>query len=122
MKPSIQAKLDRLAERHEEISHLLADRETIGNQTRFRELSMEYSRLGPVVERYQAYQRTLREREAAQEMSDGSDAEMRELGREELKTLNARIERDEEELARLLVPKDPYDDSNLYLEIRAGTG
>jgi peptide chain release factor 1 len=122
MKPSIQAKLDKLAERYEEISHLLADPDTIGNQTKFRELSMEYSRLGPVVERYQAYQRTVSERGAAQEMIDGDDVEMRELGREELKALNARIERDEDELAKLLIPKDPHDDSNLYLEIRAGTG
>jgi peptide chain release factor 1 len=55
-------------------------------------------------------------------MADGSDAELRELGREELKVLSARIERDEIELARLLIPKDPQDDSNIYLEVRAGTG
>jgi peptide chain release factor 1 len=122
MKPSIQAKLDKLAERHEEISHLLADPDTIGNQNKFRELSMEYSRLGPVVERYRAYQTTLSEQNAAQEMVDGSDLEMRDLGREELKVLADRIARDEEELAKLLIPKDPQDDSNIYLEVRAGTG
>jgi peptide chain release factor 1 len=122
MKPSIQAKLDKLSERHEEISHLLADPETISNQNKFRELSMEYSRLGPVVERYKSYQAAVAEHAAAQEMADGSDAELRELGREELKVLSARIERDEIELARLLIPKDPQDDSNIYLEVRAGTG
>ncbi len=122
MKPSIQAKLDKLAERHEEISHLLADPDTIGEQNKFRELSMEYSRLGPVVERYRAYQATVSERVAAQEMADGNDAEMRELGREELKILAARIESDENDLAKLLIPKDPQDDSNIYLEVRAGTG
>jgi peptide chain release factor 1 len=122
MKPSIQAKLDKLAERHEEISHLLADPDVIGNQNKFRDLSVEYSRLGPVVERYQTYQRALTERVSAQEMVDGSDLEMRELGREELKSLNARIETDESELAKLLIPKDPQDDSNIYLEVRAGTG
>jgi len=122
MKPSIQAKLDKLAERHEEISHLLADPDVIGNNNKFRDLSMEYSRLEPVVNQYRAYQSTMKERESAQEMADGSDPELSELGREELKTLNARIEGDEAELAKLLIPKDPRDDSNIYLEVRAGTG
>jgi len=122
MKPSIQAKLDKLAERHEEIGHLLSDPDVIGNQNRFRELSMEYSRLGPVVERYHAYHAKLSERKAAQEMADGDDAEMRELGREELKVLDERIAQEEGELAKLLIPKDPHDDSNIYLEVRAGTG
>jgi peptide chain release factor 1 len=122
MKPSIQAKLDKLAERHEEIGHLLADPEVIGAQNKFRELSMEYSRLGPVVERYKTYQSIVAERTAAQEMIDGNDPEMRELGREELKILADRIAIEEEELAKLLIPKDPHDDSNIYLEVRAGTG
>jgi peptide chain release factor 1 len=122
MKPSIQTKLDRLSERHEEIGHLLSDADVIGNQNKFRELSMEYSRLGPVVERYRAYQAALAERASAQEMIDGSDLEMRELGREEHKVLTERIEQDEVELAKLLIPKDPQDDSNIYLEVRAGTG
>jgi peptide chain release factor 1 len=122
MKPSIQAKLDKLAERHEEIAHLLGDPDVIGNQNKFRDLSMEYSKLGPVVERYAAYKNTLKERDAALEMIDGPDLEMRELGRDELKVLNTRIEQDEMELSRLLIPKDPQDDSNIYLEVRAGTG
>jgi peptide chain release factor 1 len=122
MKSSIQAKLDKLAERHEEISHLLADPDVIGNNNKFRDLSMEYSRLGPVVERYQSYQVALAEKVSAQEMIDGPDLEMRELGRDELKVLTARVERDEDELAKLLIPKDPQDDSNIYLEVRAGTG
>ncbi len=122
MKPTIHTKLDRLAERHEEVGHLLGDPQVIGNQNKFRELSMEYSRLGPVVERYKTYQATLAERMAAQEMIDGSDIEMRELGREELKVLSERIEHDENELSKLLIPKDPQDDANIYLEVRAGTG
>jgi peptide chain release factor 1 len=122
MKPSIQAKLDKLAERHEEISHLLADPDVIGNNNKFRELSMEYSRLDPVVGRYKTYLATLAERDSAQEMAEGADAEMRDLGREELKVLTARIEQEDDELAKLLIPKDPQDDSNIYLEVRAGTG
>jgi peptide chain release factor 1 len=122
MKPSIQAKLDKLSERHEEISHLLGDPEVIGNNNKFRDLSMEYSRLEPVVVRYKAYQDALAEKVSILEMIEGPDVEMRELGREELKVLTARVEQDEDELAKLLIPKDPQDDSNLYLEVRAGTG
>src|ERR671912_612675 len=64
----------------------------------------------------------LAERTSAREMAEGADNELRELGREELDSLNARLEREEEELAKLLLPKDARDDSNIYLEVRAGTG
>ncbi len=122
MKDSIRRKLEKLAERHEEVSHMLADPAVIADTTKFRELSMEYSRLDPVVERYRAYLSLLAERTAAQEMADGADNELRELGREELASLDARLEREAEELAKLLLPKDARDDSNIYLEVRAGTG
>jgi peptide chain release factor 1 len=122
MKDSIRRKLEKLAERLEEVSHLLADPGVIADNNKFRELSMEYSRLDPVVTRYRAYLELLAERIAAQEMAEGADNELRELGREELGSLNARLEREEEELAKLLLPKDARDDSNIYLEVRAGTG
>ena len=122
MKDSIRNKLDKLVERQEEVSGLLADPQIIANNDRFRELSMEYSRLDPVVLRYREYQQLIGEREHAQAMADGADAELRELGREELGALAAKIERETEELAKLLLPKDPRDDSNIYLEVRAGTG
>jgi len=122
MKDSIRRKLDRLAERHEEVSALLAEPAVIGDQKKFRELSVEFSRLEPVVERFRAYQRSLSERDSAREMAEGADPELRELGREELQALEERIEMEELELARLLVPKDPRDDANIYLEVRAGTG
>jgi peptide chain release factor 1 len=122
MKDSIRRKLEKLAERLEEVSHLLADPGVIADNAKFRELSMEYSRLDPVVERYRAYLSLLDERTSAQELADGADNELRELGREELASLNARLEREEEELAKLLLPKDARDDSNIYLEVRAGTG
>src|SRR5688500_2395548 len=122
MKDSIRRKLERLAERLEEVSHLLADPGVIGDTNKFRELSMEYSRLDPVVTRYRAYLELLAERTSAQEMAEGADNELRELGREELGSLNARLEREEEELAKLLLPKDARDDSNICLEVRAGTG
>jgi peptide chain release factor 1 len=122
MKDSIRRKLQKLAERHEEVSHLLADPAVIADTNKFRELSMEYSRLDPVVARYRAYLSLLDERTSAQEMADGADDELRELGRDELASLGARLEREEEELAKLLLPKDARDDSNIYLEVRAGTG
>ena len=122
MKDSIRNKLDKLVERQEEVSGLLADPQIIASNDKFRELSMEYSRLDPVVERYRDYQQLVGEREQAQVMADGADAELRELGREELGALGAKIERETEELAKLLLPKDPRDDSNIYLEVRAGTG
>ena len=122
MKDSIRRKLEKLAERLEEVSHLLADPGVIADTNKFRELSMEYSRLEPVVTRYNAYLELLAERKSAQEMAEGADNELRELGREELGSLNARLEREEEELAKLLLPKDARDDSNIYLEVRAGTG
>jgi peptide chain release factor 1 len=122
MKDSIRNKLERLVDRHEEVSGLLSDPQIIANNDQFRELSMEYARLEPVVARYRDYQKLLGERSHAQEMIDGNDAELRELGREELASLNQRIEGETDELARLLLPTDARDASNIYLEVRAGTG
>jgi peptide chain release factor 1 len=122
MKDSIRIKLDRLVERHEEIGALLAEPETITNTDKFRDLSMEYARLEPVVRRYRNYHQLLTERRSAREMAEGEDLELRELGREELASLEARIEVEQRELAKLLLPKDARDDSNIYLEVRAGTG
>jgi peptide chain release factor 1 len=122
MKDSIRNKLEKLVERQEEVSALLADAQIIANTDKFRELSMEYARLEPVVTRYRDYLSLLDERNHAQEMVDGSDPELRELGHEELAALAARIEHEEQELAKLLLPKDARDESNIYLEVRAGTG
>ncbi|HEY5809515.1 MAG TPA: peptide chain release factor 1 [Povalibacter sp.] len=122
MKDSIRNKLEKLVERHEEVSGLLADPQIIANNDKFRELSMEYAKLDPVVSRYRDYEQLLTERVHAQEMVDGSDAELRELGAEELKALDARLESEASELATLLLPKDTRDESNIYLEVRAGTG
>ncbi|HVC00626.1 MAG TPA: peptide chain release factor 1 [Steroidobacteraceae bacterium] len=112
MKDSIRRKLEKLDERLEEIGRLLADAGVIAQQNRFRELSMEYSKLSPLIERYRRF--------AALE---GDIAVARELSlEEELAALNARGAAEELELQKLLVPRDPHDDSNTFLEIRAGTG
>ena len=92
MKDSIKHKLDRLAERHTEVSALLADPDTINDNNKFRELSMEYAKLEPIITQYQSYQQLLYERTTALEMAEGSDFDLRDLGREEVKLLDARIE------------------------------
>ncbi len=122
MKDSIRSKLERLAERYDEVSALLAEPDVIGDTNRFRELSMEYSRLQDVVVRFREYLATLAERDSARALAEGDDFEMRDLGQEELQLLNARLDAAAGDLARLLIPKDPRDDANLFLEIRAGTG
>jgi peptide chain release factor 1 len=112
MKDSIRHKLERLDERFEEISRLLSDPGVISRQNQFRELSMEYSRLGPLVGRYRGY--VALEGDIATAVELAMDEELREL--------KERVAAEELELQRLLVPKDPHDDSNVFLEVRAGTG
>ncbi len=122
MKDSIRRRLERTAERFEEVGALLADPEVIGKQSRFRDLSMEYARLEPVAARFREFRRLEAERTAAAEMAAGADAEMRELAEEELRELEKLLETEAFELTKLLIPKDDRDDNNIFLEIRAGTG
>jgi len=122
MKDSIRARLEKTVERFEEVGALLADAGVISRQNQFRELSMEYARLEPVAARFNEFRRLEAERRSAAEMAEGGDAEMRELAEDELRDLDARVEAEAAELTKLLVPKDPRDDSNIFLEIRAGTG
>src|SRR5271168_79178 len=122
MKDSIRRKLEKLDERFEEISRLLSDAGVIARQNQFRELSMEYSRLGPLVERYRRFAALESELGVAQELASDKDAAMQAMGEEEIGDLAPRIAAEELELQHLLVPKDPQDDSNIFLEVRAGTG
>ncbi|NLW04444.1 MAG: peptide chain release factor 1 [Pseudomonadaceae bacterium] len=122
MKPSIQAKLDHLADRFEELSALLSDPETLSDQEKYRNYSKEYSDLEPIIQAYQAYQQTQEGIEAAQQMTSDEDLEMREMAREEMLGLQAELEPLELEIQRLLIPRDPNDSRNIVLEVRAGTG
>jgi len=122
VKTSLHNKLETLAERLEEINALLADPDTIANQTRFRDLSREHAQINPVVECFSRYQGTLDEIASAESMLKDSDPEIRSLADAELKQGKASLETLEFELQKLLLPKDPNDESNVYLEIRAGTG
>jgi peptide chain release factor 1 len=122
VKASLLYKLDDLRDRHEEVSALLADGETIADQARFRQLSREYAELEEVVQCYARYSGAQADLEAAQGLLEDSDAEMREMGREELADAQQRLSALERELQTLLLPRDPRDASNVFLEIRAGTG
>ena len=122
MKDSIRRKLEKLDERFEEISRLLSDPGVIGRQNQFRELSMEYSRLSPLVERYRRFVALEADLEIAEELKLDKDPSTQAMGQEELESLTPRLAADELELQRLLVPRDPQDDSNIFLEVRAGTG
>ncbi|MCW8090671.1 peptide chain release factor 1 [Alteromonas sp. ASW11-130] len=122
MKESVIRKLENLVERFDEVQALLGDPEVIGNQDKFRNLSKEYSQLEDVVAGFNAYQQAQQNLASAQEMLNEDDAEMREMAQEEIKEAKAQLENLESELQILLLPKDPNDDHNCFLEIRAGAG
>jgi peptide chain release factor 1 len=122
MKDSIRLKLETVRDRFEEIAGLLADPEVIGDQNQFRNLSKEYARVEPVVQSFQRYEGILQDIAAAEDMANDKDADVREMGQEELTGLQERREQMLLDLQKALIPPDPYDDSNVFLEVRAGTG
>lgn len=122
MKPSILEKLDTLEERYQEVGHLLSDAEIIAKQSKFRELSREYAELEPVIECYEAYRSAVTDLAEAKALLKDGDPDMREMAREEVESSQERIDQLELELQKLLLPRDPRDGKNVYLEIRAGTG
>jgi len=122
LKDSIKAKLDSVSERHEEIAALLSDADTISDQNRFRELSREYSQLEPVVKAYSDYTTTTEDLLSAREMANDPDPEMKEMAKDEVVAAEARLESLNNELQKLLLPRDPRDENNVFIEIRAGTG
>jgi peptide chain release factor 1 len=122
MKTSIRQKLEKIEQRFEELGHLLADPELGSNPQRFRDLSVEYSRLQPTAEAFAAYRRLEQELSYARQMLDDSDADIRALGEEEVASVQHHLDQRGLELQRLLLPRDARDDANIYLEIRAGTG
>ncbi|MGB2045822.1 MAG: peptide chain release factor 1 [Porticoccaceae bacterium] len=122
MKASILAKLDTLAERYEEVGALMSDPDIIGDQNTFRELSKEYAELEPVVKSYSGFQSVVSNIEEAKALAKDSDPDMRAMAQDELKDGEKQLESLELELQKLLLPKDPNDHKNVFLEIRAGTG
>jgi peptide chain release factor 1 len=122
MKASLLTKLETLTDRHEEVSALLSDSQTIADQTKFRELSREYAELEPVVTCYAQYRQIKADLDEARQMLDDADPEVRDMAREELDSGGARLAVLETELQSLMLPRDPRDSHNVFLEIRAGTG
>lgn len=122
MKDSLLLKLENLSERKTEIEGMLSAPEIINDQKKFRELSKEYAEVEPVVFCFKKYQDNQKTIVSMKEILKDSDPEIREMANEELKEATAEIESLEQELQILLLPKDPSDNSNIFLEIRAGTG
>ena len=122
LKQSLKSKLDKLAERQNEIHALLSDPQVINNQNRFRELSKEAAEVTPVVSCYASYRKNLKAIEHANEMLQDPDKEIRALAADDLRQAREINDELELELQKLLLPKDAADDSNIFLEIRAGTG
>jgi peptide chain release factor 1 len=120
MKPSIAAKLFQLTERLEEVTHLLAQPGSTGDMDQYRRLTREHAELTPVVEVYQAWVQCEKDIATAEDMQ--SDPEMKEFAQAEIDEGRARREALELDLQKLLLPKDPNDERNIYLEVRAGTG
>ena len=120
MTPSIRRKLESLAERHEEVSLLLAQPEVLADGQRFRELSREYAQLEPVVAALREHDQARRELDASRQML--ADPDMRDLAADDVARLESRLAELDGELQVLLLPKDPRDEANLFLEVRAGAG
>jgi peptide chain release factor 1 len=120
MTPSIRRKLEALAERHEEVGMLLAQPDALADNNRFRELSREYAQLEPVTTSLREHD--LAEHELAETRAMLDDPEMRDMAADDVARLEQRLVDLDNELQILLLPKDPRDEANLYLEVRAGTG
>ncbi|ROO25471.1 peptide chain release factor 1 [Salinisphaera japonica] len=122
MKDSLRAKLDELIERHEDLAYSMSDPEVINDQDKFRRMSQEYAQLESLAQDYRAWRDLTGEVEGLEDMENGDDAELAEMAEAELADARPKIVALEEALRRHLIPRDPNDNANLYLEIRAGTG
>jgi peptide chain release factor 1 len=122
VKESLRTKLTELVERHEEVARLLGDAATIADKERFRDLSKEYARLDEVARDFNLHRELERDISAAAELRASADPDMRALAEDEHKDLAGRLAALERQLLMHLVPKDPDDGANLFLEVRAGTG
>jgi peptide chain release factor 1 len=120
MKDSISKKLTSLSERLVELDRLLAEPSVVDNMDSYRKITREHADIAPVVALFSEYEKSEADIAAAQEM--GKDPEMREFAEEEIKAGKARLEQIEIAMQKALLPKDPNDEKNIFLEVRAGTG
>lgn len=122
MKKSLESKLQQMLERFEEASRLLSEASVIADQNQFRSLSKEYAQLEPVASCYSRFLEAIANLNNLQEMLNGDDPELAALAEDELEDAKLLIDQLDEELQNHLIPKDPDDSRNIYLEVRAGTG
>lgn len=122
MEKKILEKLENLEKRHSEIESQLSRPETVQDQVKFKELSIAFSDLNETVETYKSYKKLVEDYEEAKKWAQSEDPELKNMGEEEIPTLEKKISDFEKRLKILLLPKDPYDKRNVILEIRAGTG
>ena len=120
MKPSIAGKLSQLSKRLDQLNQLLSHENAAADMENYRRLTREHAEITPIVELYQTYQLNERDIEAAQDMQ--SDPRMREFAEAEIREGKEKLARLENELQKKLLPQDPIDERNIFLEIRAGTG
>ena len=120
MKPSMLTKLDQLAERLEELNSLLMQEDATANMDNYRKMTREHAELGPLVSLYLRYTQAADDINTAQELL--TDPDMKEFAQEEINGAKIRMEALEGDLQKMLLPKDPNDERNIFLEIRAGTG
>ncbi len=122
MKTSLKAKLEHLLERFQEIERLLSEASVITDQNQFKALSKEFSQLEPVAHCYERYLHACTNLETLNELLNGDDVEMAQMAADEISTAKAQVTTLDDELQWHLIPKDPDDERNVYLEVRAGTG
>jgi peptide chain release factor 1 len=122
MREGIRRRLERVADRHAEIERMLADPEVLGRSDRFRELSMEFARIDPIAKGLARLAGRERELAAARALAADPDAGLRALAEQEIASLERAAAEDEARLEAMLVPPDPLDDHNVFLEIRAAAG
>ena len=122
MKKSLELKLEQMLERFQEIGRLLSEASVIADQNQFRALSKEYAQLEPVATCYEHYLQTAANLTSLQELMAGDDKELAAMAHEEIDAATAAVNTLDEELQWHLIPKDPDDERNIYLEVRAGTG
>ncbi len=122
MHPALRTRLDGLARRFEEITALLSDSTVIANQPRFRDLSKEYAEIQPLMALFERYERARAELDAARAMRQDPDSAMREMADEEVARAERELAAYDADMQKLLLPRDPDDTRNVFLEIRAGAG
>ena len=122
MKESVRLKLEKLAERYEELAVLMSSPEIISDQDKFRSHSKEYAEIEPIVQAFENYNDAENDFAEAKLMAEDDDPDMREMAAEEYQSSKQRIEVLQGELQILLLPKDPNDSRNVFIEVRAGTG